>query len=75
MKAEGVFTSKGQIVVPAELRKRHGIAPGTRVVFDEVEGGILLRLMTPEAVDRLRGIAAHPKLPHDIPRERDREIR
>lgn len=61
--------------MPAELRKRHGIGPGTRVIFDEVEDGILLRVRTRAAVERLCGIAAHPKLPRDIPREPDREIR
>jgi AbrB family looped-hinge helix DNA binding protein len=28
-----VVNEKGQIVIPAELRKRIGIAPGTRIVF------------------------------------------
>ncbi len=53
------FTSKGQLVIPAELRRKHGIKAGTKVKFLEDQfGRIVLQPMTEEYVDRLRGCLA-----------------
>ena len=53
------FTSKGQLVVPAELRRKHGIEAGTRVNFLEDQfGRIVLQPVTEEYVDRVRGCLA-----------------
>jgi len=50
------FTSKGQLVVPAELRRKHGIQTGTRVRFLEDHlGRIVLQPITEEYIDRLMG--------------------
>ena len=50
------FTSKGQLVVPAELRRKHGIAAGTRVRFLEDQyGRIVLQPITADYVDRVQG--------------------
>jgi len=50
------FTSKGQLVVPAELRRKHGIETGTRVRFLEDHlGRIVLQPITEEYIDRLMG--------------------
>ena len=50
------FTSKGQLVVPAELRRKHGIETGTRVRFLEDHlGRIVLQPITGEYIDRLMG--------------------
>jgi len=50
------FTSKGQLVVPAELRRKHGIEAGTRVKFLEDQfGRIVLQPITEDYVDRMRG--------------------
>jgi AbrB family looped-hinge helix DNA binding protein len=35
--------AKGQVVLPKELRERHGIQPGDEVTFDEREEAILVR--------------------------------
>lgn len=37
------LSSKGQITVPVEVRRRLGLAPGTVVHFEVVEGGALLK--------------------------------
>jgi AbrB family looped-hinge helix DNA binding protein len=37
------ISSKGQITVPQEIRKRLGLAPGDRVEFVNEEGRILIR--------------------------------
>jgi AbrB family looped-hinge helix DNA binding protein len=58
------FTSKGQLVVPAELRRKHGIEAGTRVKFLEDQfGRIVLQPITEHYVDRVMGcLAAGPDL-------------
>ena len=60
MKQQGAtFTSKGQVVVPAELRRKHGISAGTRVKFLEDQfGRIVLQPITDEYVDRIMGVLA-----------------
>ena len=49
-------TSKGQIAVPALIRKRLGIVKGTRLFVEEREGEILLKPLTPEYLDRMAGV-------------------
>ena len=36
-------TSKGQVTIPANLRNRLGLLPNTEVVFEELQGGALIR--------------------------------
>jgi AbrB family looped-hinge helix DNA binding protein len=51
-----IFTSKGQLVIPVELRRKHGIEAGTRVKFLEDQfGRIVLQPVTDEYIDRLMG--------------------
>jgi AbrB family looped-hinge helix DNA binding protein len=53
------FTSKGQLVVPAALRRKHGIEAGTRVRFVEDQfGRIVLQPITEQYVDRVMGCLA-----------------
>ena len=37
------LSSKGQVTIPAEIRARLGLRPGTAVVFELRENGALLR--------------------------------
>ena len=55
---ESTISSKGQVTVPAEVRERLGLRPGTRVAFElQNEGALLRRIVPPEhPVDRLFGI-------------------
>jgi len=41
------LTEKGQVVIPAEIRRRYGLVPGTRVEFVDVDGSIRLRITRP----------------------------
>ena len=50
------FTTKGQVVIPAKLRRQFQIQEGTRAIVEATPGGILLRPVTKHAVARLRGI-------------------
>jgi AbrB family looped-hinge helix DNA binding protein len=53
------FTSKGQLVVPAELRRKHRIEAGTRVKFLEDQfGRIVLQPITEDYIDCVRGCLA-----------------
>lgn len=50
-----IVTTKGQVVIPSRVRRRHGIKKGTRVCFVEKEGAILLQPVTDEYIDGLMG--------------------
>ena len=53
------FTSKGQLVIPVELRRKHKIQAGTRVKFLEDQfGRIVLQPITEEYIDRCMGLLA-----------------
>ena len=51
-----VVTTKGQIVIPARIRRRHGIKRGTRVCLIEHGEEIVLRPLTPEYFQKAAGI-------------------
>ncbi len=48
-------SSKGQVVIPAEMRKRHGIRPGTPIGISERDGVIVLRPLDEKFFDQLAG--------------------
>ena len=52
---ETYATTKGQVVIPAELRKKFGIHAGTKFEVTEDGERIILRPITPEFVRSLRG--------------------
>ncbi len=49
-------TSKGQLVVPARLRRRYGIKPGTKICFIERNGEILFQPVTREYIRSVCGM-------------------
>ena len=56
MKIEtSVVTTKGQLVIPARLRRRFGIRKGTRVTFVEDGGRMIVQPVTREFIRSLRG--------------------
>ncbi len=50
-----VVTSKGQLVIPARLRRRYGIRKGTKVVFQEDGVRLILQPITDEFIRSLKG--------------------
>lgn len=48
-------TTKGQIVIPADLRKKYGIHKGTRVRVLDVDGEIVVRPLLEDPVRQGRG--------------------
>jgi len=49
------ISTKGQLVIPAELRRKYGIKPGTRVEVIDRGDQIVLQPITEEYVRKLRG--------------------
>ena len=72
---EGTVTSKGQLVIPAKLRRSLRIGRGTRVRFERIKGGIGIYPQHEDAIEHFKGILAGLGLPPDLEREPDREIR
>jgi AbrB family looped-hinge helix DNA binding protein len=65
---ESVITRKGQITLPAELRRRFNLQEGDRVAFvvnDEADGSIVVRPVPP-VHERTYGVAARRKDPVDL---------
>lgn len=50
------MTSKGQIVIPARLRRKYGLKEGTRLNFAEEEGRFVIQPVTREYISSFRGI-------------------
>lgn len=64
--ATAAVTSKGQITIPVEVRKKLGIKPGDRARFVEGENGeIILKPKTGSIMD-LKGIARWKGKPASI---------
>ena len=47
---------KGQIVIPAELRKKYHITKGTRIMVTERDGEIALKPLLSNPIEETRGI-------------------
>lgn len=55
MKTRAVISSKGQIVIPANLRRRYRMKEGTTVLFQEERGRLVLAPSNYEAIYALEG--------------------
>ena len=52
---ESYITVKGQIVIPASLRRKYGIKPGTKIKIHDDGERIILKPVTDEFYRKLRG--------------------
>jgi len=69
-----VVTTRGQLVIPARLRRRLGIRPGTAVSLTEDAGRIILQPITREYIQSLRGsLKTKPSALDYLLEERKRE--
>lgn len=67
-------TSKGQLVIPAGLRRKSGIKKGTKVHFLEDElGRIVLQPVTEEFIDRITGCLSGSNMPETLLKDRQFE--
>ena len=62
---------KGQITIPADIRKRLEIESGTKVSFLERAGGIFVQPVTDQFISSMRGTLAGLGLPKKLKRDRD----
>jgi AbrB family looped-hinge helix DNA binding protein len=71
-----IVTTKGQMVIPARLRKRFGIKRGTVISFMEDNGRIIVQPVTREFIRGLRGsLPGEPSALEHLLKERKRERR
>ena len=69
-----LVTIKGQIVIPSRIRQRHGIKKGTKVCFLEQGNEIIIRPVTDEYIDGLKGLLkTNGKALHALLEEKKRE--
>jgi len=47
--------AKGQIVIPAGIRDRFDIKPGTKIAFVEEQGRLLIQPVTDAFIESVRG--------------------
>ncbi len=53
---ETCISVKGQVVIPAEIRRKYDLQPGTILHVIDLGDGILLKPVTAQSVHALRGI-------------------
>jgi AbrB family looped-hinge helix DNA binding protein len=67
-------STKGQFVIPAEMRTALGIKPGTRIAVTQDGSRIVLEPVSEELVDKTRGIfRGKPSLSAELKRQRQRK--
>lgn len=54
--SEATLTSKGQVTIPAEVRKAMGLAAGERVVFTVLDDGTTIMRAKTRSILELKGI-------------------
>jgi len=52
---ETYATVKGQIVIPASLRKKYGIKNGTKIIVTDIGDAIILKPVTEQYLKNLQG--------------------
>jgi AbrB family looped-hinge helix DNA binding protein len=69
-------STKGQFVIPSEMRASLGIKPGTRIVVIQEGSRIVLEPVSEELVDKTRGLfSGKPSLSDELKRQRRRKDR
>jgi len=66
-------TRKGQIVIPADLRRKYGIKEGTRIRVADEDNRIVLTPITSEYVQQLRGVLKEKRGMKILVQERKKE--
>lgn len=63
------LSSKGQVIIPKQMRDRHHWRPGTRFVIEETPDGVLLKsekTVTEATVESLRGCIGYAGPPKSL---------
>ncbi len=68
-------SAKGWIVIPAALRRRHGLTPGTLVEFQEAGDKIIVIPRVSDPIEELYGkLAGEPSLTEALLADRAEEL-
>lgn len=74
-----VISSKGQVVIPAELRQQYGLEKGTPATWSEEQGRLVLTPITEQRLHEIRGFLklapGQPSVFEALFEERERERR
>jgi antitoxin PrlF len=54
--SEATMTSKGQVTIPAEIRKALGLTAGERVVFTQLDDGTTIMRAKTRSILQLKGL-------------------
>lgn len=57
----GTVTSKGQVTIPVEARRKLGIVPGTTLEFVVTDAGTLVVIPRSRSVRDLKGMIPRPR--------------
>lgn len=57
---EATVTVKGQVVIPAQIRRRLGVKQGPRLRVEEHDGAIIMRPIARDSFERMSGILQSP---------------
>ena len=72
-----LISSKGQVVIPAELRERFGLEKGTPATWTEEQGRLVLTPITKQRLREIRGFLkpapGEPSMFEELFAERQRE--
>ena len=72
-----VVSSKGQVVIPAELREQLGLQKGTPATWSEEQGRLVLTPITEQRLDEIMGFLKPapgvPSMFEELFAERERE--
>ena len=67
-------STKGQLVIPSEMRESLGIGPGTRIAISLQGQRIIIEPVSEELVDQTRGLfAGKPSLSAALNQERGKD--
>jgi AbrB family looped-hinge helix DNA binding protein len=50
------LTIKGQVLIPKRIRNKFGFKPGSKVIFQETEQGVVIKPMDESFFDAMMGI-------------------
>jgi AbrB family looped-hinge helix DNA binding protein len=73
MRTTAAISSKGQIVIPANLRKRYSLNEGTTVLFQEERGRLVLEPSNYDAIFALQGSLRESPIEASLEEERRAE--
>jgi AbrB family looped-hinge helix DNA binding protein len=72
-----VISSKGQVVIPAELREQFGLEKGTPANWTEENGRLILTPVTERLLDEIQGFLkprpGEPSMFEELFKDRERE--